>query len=45
MDDGADIGVLLSGLDDVLDADGDAPDDGTDDAVLLIVVRLSGANA
>lgn len=36
-----DMGVVLSGRDDVLDADGDAPDDGTD--AELFVVRLSGA--
>lgn len=35
-------GVVFSGRDDVLEADGDAPDDGTD--VELFVVRLSGAN-
>lgn len=37
-----DMGVVFSGRDDVLDADGDAPDDGTD--VELFVVKLSGAN-
>lgn len=37
-----DVGVVFSGRDDVLDADGDAPDDGTD--VELFVVKLNGAN-
>lgn len=33
---------MFSGRDDVLDADGDAPDDGTD--AELFVVKLNGAN-